>query len=162
MKPGRHVLIHIPRGESANHTLLRVEAEVRSLGEQCSDMYFQMLNVTGAWAEAKQKGGYHYESHSVGISFGKLEMKTPEWISFGKLEMKIVHGRTERGTPYLNFYVRHLERAGFAVGGLLGEDDHSDVEAPLEACAQRISLLARSADANSHGSALSVAVASLE
>jgi len=62
MKPGRHVLIHIPRGEPDKSTLLRVEAEARRLGGQCSDMYFQSLNVTGAWAEAKQPGGYHYES----------------------------------------------------------------------------------------------------
>ena len=27
---------------------------------------------------------------------------------------------------YLNLYVEHLGQAGFHVGGLLGEDDHSD------------------------------------
>jgi len=155
MKPGKHVLIHIPRGEPAKNTLLRVEAEARRLGGQCSDMYFQMLNVTGAWAEAKHPGGYQYDSQSV-------VNKTPEWTSFGKLELKVVHGRTEQGALYLNFYVRHLGRAGYAVGGLLGEDDHSDAEAPPEACAQRISLLAQGADMNNHGSALSVAVASFE
>jgi len=155
MKPGRHVLIHIPRGEPAKSTLLRVEAEANRLGGQCSDMYFQRLNVTGAWAEATQPGGYHYESQSV-------VNETPDWISFGKLKLKVVHGRTQQGTPYLNFYVKHLGRAGHAVGGLLGEDDHSDAEAPPEACVQRLSLLARGADTNNHGSALSVAVASLE
>jgi len=155
MQPGRHVLIHIPRGGSAKNTLLHVEAEANRLGGQCSDMYFQSLNVTGAWAEAKQPGGYHYESQSV-------VNETPEWISFGKLKLKIVHGRTEQGAPYLNFYVKHLGRAGLAVGGLLGEDDHSDVEMPPEDCAQRISLLAQSADMNNHGAALSVAVASFE
>jgi hypothetical protein len=118
-------------------------------------MYFQRLNVTGVWAEAKQPGGYHYESQSV-------LNETPEWVRFGKLGLKVVHGRTEQGTLYLNFYVKHLGRAGHAVGGLLGEDDHSDAETPLEACAQRLSLLAQSADMNNHGSALSVAVASSE
>jgi len=155
MKPGRHVLIHIPRGEPFKTTLLHVEAEASRLGGQCSDMYFQRLNVSGAWAEARQPGGYHFESQSV-------VNRSPEWISLGKLELKVVHGRTEQGTPYLNFYVKHLRRVGRAVGGLLGEDDHSDVETPLEACAQRISLLAQSADMNSHASALSLAVASLE
>ncbi|CAK0880649.1 unnamed protein product [Prorocentrum cordatum] len=155
MKPGRHVLIHIPRGEPARSTLLHVEAEAKRLGGQCSDMYFQRLNVTGAWAETKQPGGYHYKSQS------DID-ETPEWIGLGRLELKVVHGRTQQGTLYLNFYVKHLGRAGHAVGGLLGEDDHSEVETPPEACAQRISLLAQSADMNNHGSALSLAVASLE
>jgi hypothetical protein len=154
MKPGRHVLIHIPRGEPDNSTLLRVEAEARRLGGQCSDMYFQSLNVTGAWAEAKQRGGYHYESQS-------RVNATAEWDRFGKIELKVVHGRTQQGTLYLNFYVKHLGRAGFAVGGLLGADDHSDVETPPESCVQRLSLLAKSADLHSHGSALSVAVGQL-
>merc|ERR1719262_986429 len=54
MKPGKHVLINIPRGVSAEKSLLRVQADARQLGAQCSDMYFQELNVTGSWAEAKQ------------------------------------------------------------------------------------------------------------
>jgi len=153
LKPGRHVLIHIPRWEPAQSTLLRVEAEANRLGEQCSDMYFQRLNVTGAWAEAKRPGGYHYESQSA-------VDEAPEWIRLGRLGLKVAHGRTQQGTLYLNFYVKHLGRAGHAVGGLLGEDDHSDVETPPEACAHRLSLLAQSADMNNHSSASSVAVAS--
>jgi len=154
MKPGRHVLIHIPRGEPDKSTLLRVEAEARRLGGQCSDMYFQSLNVTGAWAEAKHPGGLHYESRSAVNA-------TAEWDRFGLIELKIVHGRTQQGIPYLNFYVRHLGRAGSAVGGLLGADDHSDAEAVPEACVQRLSLLAQSADLHAQGSAASVAVGEL-
>ncbi|CAK0837062.1 unnamed protein product [Prorocentrum cordatum] len=154
MKPGRHVLIHIPRGEPDKSTLLRVEAEARRLGGQCSDMYFQSLNVTGAWAEAKQTGGLHYASQSAVNA-------TAEWDRFGLIELKIVHGRTQQGIPYLNFYVRHLGRAGSAVGGLLGADDHSDAEAVPEACVQRLSLLAQSADLHAQGSAASVAVGEL-
>jgi hypothetical protein len=154
MKPGRHVLIHIPRGEPDKSALLRVEAEACRLGGQCSDMYFQSLNVTGAWADAKQPGGYHYESQSAVTA-------TAQWVRLGLIELKVVHGRTQQGTQYLNFYVRHLARAGSAVGGLLGADDHSDAETPPEACVQRISLLAQNADLHSHGSALSVAVGEL-
>jgi len=154
MKPGRHVLIHIPRGEPFKTTLLHVEAEASRLGGQCSDMYFQSLNVTGAWAEAKQPGGLHYDSQ-VAVN------ATAEWDRFGLIELKIVHGRTQQGIPYLNFYVRHLGRAGSAVGGLLGADDHSDAEAVPEACVQRLSLLAQSADLRAHGSAASVAVGEL-
>jgi len=156
MKPGRHVLIQIPRWEPAQNTLLRVDAMARRLGGQCSDMYFQRLNITGAWAEAKQPGGYHYDSHSVPID-------SPEWIHFEKIELKVVQGRTDRDIQYLNFYVKHLgfaQRAGFAVGGLLGEDDHTYAETPPPACEQRLSLLAQSADLRNHGSTLSVAEAS--
>jgi hypothetical protein len=153
MQPGRHVLINIPRGEPA--ALLRVVAEASRLGRQCSDMYFQALNVTGAWAEAKQAGGYHYRSERV-------VNEAPQWMGFGKVELKVVHGRTEHGALYLNFYVKHLGRAGFAVGGLLGEDDHQDAETPPEECVQRISLLAGGPDMHSDGSLPWVAVGSFE
>jgi len=153
MQPGRHVLINIPRGEPA--ALLRVVGEASRLGQQCSDMYFQALNVTGAWADAKRAGGYHYRSESV-------VNETPEWIGFGKVELKVVHGRTEHGARYLNFYVKHLGRTGFAVGGLLGEDDHQDVETPPEECVQRISLLAEVPDPHNDGAAPWVGVASFE
>ena len=98
-------------------------------------MYFQQLNVTGSWAEAKQAGGYHY-------SVTQHDAKSPEWVSFGKVELKVVHGRTDSGLLYLNMYVKHLGRAGFAVGGLLGEDDHGDVSAAPDSCAQRLALVA--------------------
>merc|ERR1719413_36647 len=122
MKPGKHVLINIPRGMSAENTLLRVEAEARQLGGQCVDMYFQELNVTGSWADAKQAGGYHY-------SISQSAVETPEWVAFYTVELKVVHGHTQSGLQYLNLYVKHLGRAGFAVGGLLGDDDHTDAAA---------------------------------
>merc|ERR1712060_100570 len=137
MKEGRHVLISIPRGKSAEQTFLRVQADARRLGGQCADMYFQELNVTGSWAEAKQVGGYHYSVSQPGT-------ETPEWVAFGKVGLKVVHGRTDSGLSYLNVYVKHLGRAGYPVGGLLGEDDHEDVITPLAACAQRMSLMAGS------------------
>merc|ERR1719356_1125711 len=134
MKPGNHVLINIPRGVSAEKSLLRVQADARQLGGQCADMYFQELNVTGSWAEAKQVGGYQY-------SVSQRDVETPEWVAFGKVGLKVVHGRTESGLSYLNVYVKHLGRAGFAVGGLLGEDDHEDVITPAANCAKSMSLL---------------------
>merc|ERR1719413_52460 len=36
MKPGKHVLINIPRGVSAEKSLLRVQADARQLGGQCA------------------------------------------------------------------------------------------------------------------------------
>eukprot|EP00959_Pyramimonas_sp_CCMP1952_P049967 1044468-Pyramimonas_sp.AAC.1 len=45
MKPGKHVLINIPRGRRSN-VMLRVEAEALQAGGQCADMYFRELNIT--------------------------------------------------------------------------------------------------------------------
>jgi len=132
MMPGRHVLINIPRGEPAEKTQLHVEADASRLGGQCADLYFQELNVTGSLAEEKQTGGYRYRVLG--------DNETPEWLSFGKIQLKVVHGRTDHGIEYLNFYVKHLKRAGVPVGGLLGEDDHSHVEVPPEECIQRVTM----------------------
>eukprot|EP00959_Pyramimonas_sp_CCMP1952_P322969 6758287-Pyramimonas_sp.AAC.1 len=82
-------------------------------------MYFVEINVTGSWAEAKQAGGYRH-----GVSNRAVE--APEWVAFDKVELKVVQGQTHSGINYLNLYVKHLGRAGLAVGGLLGEDDHKD------------------------------------
>ncbi|CAK0816240.1 unnamed protein product [Prorocentrum cordatum] len=152
MKAGKHVLINIPRGMAADQALLRVQAEVRRMGGHCADMYFQELNVTGSWAEAKQAGGYHY-------SVSQRYVKTPTWVAFGRVELKVVHGRTASGLLYLNIYVKHLGRAGFAVGGLLGEDDHGEESTPPDACHQRTALVAGS---NGGPRVASAAAASLQ
>ena len=133
MKPGKHVLINIPRGMSGEGAFLRVQADARRLGGHCEDMYFQQVNVTGSWAEAKQAGGYRYD-----VSQSAVE--TPLWVAFGTVQLKVVHGHTDSGFQYLNVYVKHLGRAGFAVGGLLGEDDHKDVMIPPAACEKRTEL----------------------
>ena len=157
MKPGKHVLINIPRGKSSEYVLLRVQADARRLGENCGDMYFQELNVTGSWAEAKQAGGYHY-------SASQPDDKAPEWLGFGSgfrnVELKVVHGRTGSGLLYLNVYVKHLGGAGFAVGGLLGEDDHKGVMIPPASCAHRTSLLEVQTSGQNYSSS-SFAVATL-
>jgi hypothetical protein len=134
MKPGWHVMINIPRGESVEKTLLCVQAEARRLGGSCAEIYFQKLNVTGAWAEMKQAGGYHYRVQ------GDIN-ETQEWLSFGKVDLKVAHGRTQSGIQYLNLFVRHLGRAGFDVGGLLGDDDHSEAATPPASCYQSLSLV---------------------
>merc|ERR1740121_3385135 len=134
MRPGKHVLIHIPRGERVENSLLRVEAEARRLGAHCADMYFEELNLTGAWVEAKHTGGLRFQAQ------GMLDKKQT-WIKTGKVELKVAHGRTHHGTQYLNFYVRHLGRTGFVVGGLLGEDDHRAAATPTQACLHQTSLV---------------------
>jgi hypothetical protein len=132
MKTGTHVLIHIPRRDLKN-TLLRVHANVQRMGGQCADIYFQGLNITGAWADAKHPGGFRYRAQGTGG-------QRPRWVQFGGVHLKVVHGRTQKGIKYLNLYARNLVRAGFPVGGLLGEDDHTEEAVPPEACHHRIAL----------------------
>jgi len=134
MRPGKFVLIQIPKGERAEDALLRVQADARRLGGQCADLYFQELNVTGAWAEAKYSGGLRFQAR------GQLH-EQPTWVKFGKVQLKVAYGRTKEGTNYLNFYVKHLGHAGFAVGGLLGEDDHKEAAKPSPGCVHHTSLL---------------------
>ena len=155
MKSGKHVLINIPRGASAENAMLRVQADARRLGGYCADMYFQSLNVTGTWADAKQVGGYHY-------SASQSPVNSPQWVAFGTVQLKVVHGRTDKGLRYLNVYVKHLGRAGFAVGGLLGEDDHSDVVIAPADCAMRMSLVDSGTSGRAPSSASWVATATFE
>ena len=45
------------KGDPVENALFRVEAEARRLGGQCADMYFQEINITGPWVEARSTGG---------------------------------------------------------------------------------------------------------
>lgn len=58
----------------------------------------------------------------------------------GPVQLKVSRGHTREGVNYLNFYVRNLGRSGYAIGGLLGEDDHSDEQVPQEECVHRMAL----------------------
>jgi len=127
MQAGRHVLVHIPRGARSEGTLLRVDAQAERLGELCADIYFQELNITGKWVEAHQAGGLQYRAADAVAG-------DPKWMQFGKADIKVKHGHTLQGIRYLNVYVRHLDRTGFSVGGLLGEDDHSLAVTPPKDC----------------------------
>ncbi|CAK0903010.1 unnamed protein product [Prorocentrum cordatum] len=137
-KPGKHLLLHIPRHADAKNTLFRVEAVAEQLGTGCSEMYFEDVNVTGAWADAKQKGGFQFHAKDKGGK-GKHNHK-PRWMRLGKLEIKVSYGHTDRGILYLNFFVKHIKSTGFEVGGLLGEDDHTDAATPRKGCVRTVSL----------------------
>jgi hypothetical protein len=154
MKPGKHVLINIPRGKGADSAMLRVQADAVRLGKNCGDLYFQQLNVTGSWAEAKQAGGYHY-------SVSQRDAPSSKWVAFGKVSLKVVIAHTDRYVQYLNVYVKHLGQSGFAVGGLLGEDDHEEASTPPEACLKRMSLKKDAQSIFSRHPAASIAAASL-
>merc|ERR1719382_2264807 len=139
MLAGKHTLIHIPRGSREVQTLLHVEAEAQRLGGLCAEMYFTEINITGAWANADQKGGYAFRADGPG---GKAESK---WLNLGGVQVKVARGHTQQGIQYLNFYVKHLTRVGFIVGGLLGEDAHDQASTPSDDCARRMALLGVSA-----------------
>jgi len=165
MKLGKHVLLNIPRGEPAESALLRVEADARRLGGKCTDTYFQELNITGAWVTARQSSGLSLveagQTGGIFISARGVHDELPDWMKFGKVYLKAVHGRTQQGLSYLNFYVKHLGQSGFAVGGLLGEDDHTEEATPSEACVERLSLI-QSEDENAQNALVSVAEASFD
>lgn len=133
MKEGKHVLINVPFGASAATALLHVQADARRVGFSCQDMYFKEVNVSGSWAEARQVGGYHY-------SASRSDSQPSGWVQFGKVSLKVVVGVTHNNVHYLNVYAKHLNQAGFPIGGLLGEDDHIDVSAPPKTCVKRLSL----------------------
>lgn len=151
MRQGKVVLIEIPRGKHVENALLVVEADARRLGEHCADMYFQRLNITGAWADEAHAGGLTFDAHTARES-------RAEWQKFGPLELKVVHGRTEKDILYLNFYVKHLGVAGFDVGGLLGEDDHSWVATPEGECVNTVSLSKAGSDGHSAASSVAAAI----
>merc|ERR1712228_1167307 len=106
----------------------------------------------GSWAEAKQAGGYHY-------SVSQSEATSSGWEEFGKVALKIVIAHTDKGVQYLNVYAKHLGQSGFAVGGLLGEDDHEDASTPSDACVKRVSLKKSAEGIFTHPPAASLAVA---
>jgi len=133
MKPGKHVLINIPRGRQKS-ALLRVQADARRVGGQCTDMYFQEVNITGEWVQAKGTSGLRFQAQGAHDA-------QPKWMEFGKVQLKVAHGRTQNGAQYLNLYVKHLGHSGFSVGGLLGEDDHMEAAMPSEACDHHLALI---------------------
>lgn len=133
LRPGKYVLIHIPRRAPISSTMLHVEGDVQRAGLEC-EMYFQELNITGRWASLRRDGGFKFCA-----SRPRREAES-KWLHLGKVGIKIVHGRTGKGTRYLNFYVKHLATTGFVVGGLLGEDDHTTETKRPSSCNHRIAL----------------------
>jgi len=132
MKPGEHTLIQIPRGASALTTYLHVHATAEREGSACADIYFKALNITGAWVDVHQKGGYAYVAEHPQADL--------DWRKFGKIYINVKWGHTLSGVSYLNVFVRNLSHAGYDVGGILGLDDYSDAAKPVPACAGVVTL----------------------
>jgi hypothetical protein len=141
MKPGVHVLLLVPFRATRSDALLVVEADAQRIGDACADTYFMSVNMTGTWVENKVtslglKGG-----HGLFFTAGTKAAGTgTPWMSFGKVWLKVRHGRTNAGTAYLNFFARNLRHTGQLVGGLLGEDDHTEVATMSNACKKTLAL----------------------
>jgi hypothetical protein len=135
MKPGVHVLLHVPFMARQSNVLLLVDADAQQIGGACADTYFMSINITGKWAESMAHKLGHAKGIGLFFTAGQGAAHTgTKWMSFGKIQLKVIHGRTLGGTPYLNFFARNLKKAGHLVGGLLGEDDHAEAATPSTEC----------------------------
>jgi hypothetical protein len=136
MQAGAHVLVRIPRGAVAETSLLAAEAYAERSGLACTELYFKALNLTGKWADELNRGGFQFFANAPNTH------SRAGWLHIKHVDVKVRWGRTGEGVEYLNLFFRHLGRAGFPVGGLLGEDDHSHAATPTPHCARTMSLLA--------------------
>jgi len=132
-RTGVHTLIRVPKKE-AGRMLLKVSADVQQFGGACADLYFRAMNITGRWVLRKK--GFFF------VAQRKSKHYAAKWLNLGKMKLKVVWGHTNRGVKYLNFFVKHLAEVSnrFAIGGLLGEDDHSRVSTPKLECKRAVTL----------------------
>lgn len=136
MQPGIHALLNIPKGSQPQDALLDVHARAVHLGGQCADMYFEVVNVTGEWAETAAPGGLHFSAGGSGEEF------VARWVQLGPVGLKVVRGHGSTGTAYLNLFLRNAAQTGYHVGGLLGEDSHELEATPTPQCQESLSLAA--------------------
>jgi len=136
MRAGRYKLLHIPRDADKRDLLLAASADVVRYGHSCDDMYFTAINITGQWSL-----GHKNTTFVAGAAPPKT---STGWVDFGTVSLKVVHGRTVKATPYLNFFARRVQHAGYSAGGLLGDGDHTKAETPDKECQNHMSLLSSS------------------
>jgi len=132
-QPGAYVLLQVPRGASLDATRLLVKASVEQLGAACGEMHFTEVNISGVWTRHRASG-LAWTVDSIGPGHAK-------WSTFHSIHVKVVRGHTLAGTRYLNVFVRGLDKAKFAIGGLLGEDDHTAASTRSTDCKKTVSLL---------------------
>jgi hypothetical protein len=138
MQAGAHVLLRIPRGAVAETSLLAAEAYAERSGPACSELYFKSLNLTGRWADELRSGGFQFFAGAPSAH------RRAGWLHIRSVDVKVRWGRTGDGVEYLNLFFRHLGSVGFPVGGLLGEDDHSQAATESPHCVRSLSLIAAS------------------
>lgn len=130
-QPGVHPLVRIPRSAMRKVALL-VAARATRLGDGCKELYFTEVNITGTWSRGRQ---------NLTWAAGDAAPGRARWRMFRQVGVKVVHGHTLLGTRYLNVLVRGLNKAHYAIGGLLGEDDHTAAGTPGADCASKFRTL---------------------
>ncbi|CAK0909133.1 unnamed protein product, partial [Prorocentrum cordatum] len=93
---------------------------------------FTEVNISGVWTRHRASG-LAWTVDSIGPGRAK-------WSTFHSIHVKVVRGHTLAGTRYLNVFVRGLDKAKFAIGGLLGEDDHTAASTRSTDCKKTVSL----------------------
>jgi hypothetical protein len=131
-RAGVSVLLQIPQKAARNRTLLILEADAQLIGTECSDLYFQVVTISGRWTN---------QSNSLRF-FAKSDGKpdSMKWTRFGSISLKVVHGHTREGVDYLNVFAKNIGRAGYPVGGLLGSDDHTEAATRPLRCSHAVNL----------------------
>lgn len=129
-QPGEHVMVRVPK---SGDSLIKITADVQRMSPSCSDIYIQVLNVTGQWVEQMGDGLLSFQAQKEG-NIAKT------WHHIGKVKLKVVRGKTKTGIRYLNLFTRNLANLGMPVGGLLGDADHTTAATPTSDCNQGVVL----------------------
>jgi len=132
-QPGEHMMVRVPK---SGDSLIKITAEVQRMSPSCSDIYIQVLNVTGQWVEQMGDGLLSFEAQKIG-NIAKT------WHHIGKVKLKVVRGKTKTGIRYLNLFTRNLANLGMPVGGLLGDADHTTAATPTSDCFPGVVQLSR-------------------
>lgn len=128
-QPGVLTLLQLPRLAEPASTVLRVEADARRMGDQCT-VYFQVVTISGTWTNRSEPIQFLANVHGA-----PRGMRWKQWMRFGTVDLKVTH--RIKGVEYLNVYAKNVDRAGLTVGGLLGVDDHAAVAARPRQCTKR-------------------------
>jgi hypothetical protein len=137
LRSGRYKLLQIPLEADTHSVLLSASADVARLGGRCEDMYFTAINITGQWSRE------HAKTKTTFIAGAAPPRTSTGWVHYGRVALKVVHGSTAMGARYLNFFVRHVAKAGYRVGGLLGEGDHTRASSSDNECQHHMQLVLR-------------------
>jgi hypothetical protein len=112
-----------------------VQAKASFVGARCADLYFTEINISGSWARRHKPSDLRFSVDEA------ARPRAAKWIAFHKeLKVKVVHGHTEQNTRYLNVLVKGLGSTRAPVGGLLGEDDHTEAATPVAGCKKLVTL----------------------
>jgi len=138
-RTGVNVLLQIPRWVGPEQTLLHLEADAARIGGACSDVYFQVVRISGHWANESGSLEFFASANREPSSLGSRPNHM-QWTRFGKVDLRVVNGTTRQGVKYLNVFAKKLGNAGYTVGGILGVDSNAEAKEPDQACARTMSL----------------------